>query len=53
MAKIMNRYNQVPHQTRTPNGEVTKTQENITYKRAKNEILPGASLDKILKKRLT
>ena len=35
-----NRYNQVPHLPRTPYGKVTKTQENITYKRAKRSANP-------------
>ena len=35
-AKIRNPYNEIPHlRPRTPYGKVTKTQENITYKRAK------------------
>ena len=34
-AKIRNRYNQVPHLTQDTVRESDKTQENITYKRAK------------------
>ena len=34
-AKIRNQYNQVLHLTQEPYGKVTKTQENITHKRAK------------------
>ena len=39
-AKIRNPYNQIPHLTQNTIWESDKTQENITYKRAKRSALP-------------
>ena len=43
-AKIRNRYNQVPHLTQDTVRENDKTQENITYKRAKRSPFPIVTL---------